>query len=59
MLVPNRLSWIPVLLRSLEILSHLAGIRDRFAGRFYDLPHAFSRTMQADARAWFDRHLKV
>ena len=35
-----------------------AGVKDRFAGRFYDVPHRFSRAMQKDAFAWMDRHLK-
>ena len=35
-----------------------AGARERFSGRFYDIPHRFSRPMQEDAFAWFDRHLK-
>ena len=34
-----------------------AGIEARFAGRFYDVPHRFTRTMQDDAFAWFDRVL--
>lgn len=34
-----------------------AGARDRFTGRFYDAPHIFSRRMQDDAFAWFDRQL--
>lgn len=35
-----------------------AAASDRFEGRFYDVPHVFSRKMQDDAFAWFDRHLK-
>ena len=34
-----------------------AGARDRFAGKFYDVPHQFTKTMQDDAFDWFDRHL--
>ena len=34
-----------------------AGIRSRFTGRFYDVPHRFTRAMQDDAFAWFDRLL--
>ncbi len=34
-----------------------AGAREKFAGRFYDVPHQFSRAMQDDAFAWLDRHL--
>jgi dienelactone hydrolase len=30
----------------------------RFTGRFYDTTHRFTREMQADAFAFFDRHLK-
>lgn len=35
-----------------------AGVKDRFSGRFYDVPHRFSRAMQKEAFAWMDRHLK-
>jgi hypothetical protein len=35
-----------------------AGVADQFQGRFYDQPHIFSVSMQEDAFAWFDRHLK-
>jgi dienelactone hydrolase len=35
-----------------------AGASSQFAGRFYDAPHMFTRPMQDEAFAWFDRHLK-
>ncbi|HTU93553.1 MAG TPA: alpha/beta hydrolase family protein [Gemmataceae bacterium] len=35
-----------------------AGVKDRFSGRFYDVPHRFSRAMQNEAFAWMDRRLK-
>jgi len=35
-----------------------AGAKDRFMGRFYDVPHTFTRVMQDDAIDWFDRHLR-
>ena len=35
-----------------------AGARDRFAGRFYNVPHRFDVAMQEDAFAWLDRYLK-
>ena len=35
-----------------------AGVRDKFGGVFYDIPHHFSMEMQEDAFNWFDRHLK-
>ena len=35
-----------------------AGARDKFTGRFYDEPHRFSRQMQEDAFAWFERALR-
>lgn len=35
-----------------------AGQREQFLGRFYDVPHRFSRAMQDDAATFFDRHLK-
>jgi len=34
-----------------------AGVKERFSGRFYDVPHRFDVPMQEDAFAWFDRHL--
>jgi len=35
-----------------------AGIKDKFRGVFYDIPHHFSMEMQEDAFNWFDKHLK-
>jgi hypothetical protein len=35
-----------------------ADVRDRFSGRFYDVPQLFSRAMQEEAFAWLDRQLK-
>jgi dienelactone hydrolase len=34
-----------------------AGAGERFAGRFHDVPHQFTRAMQDEAFAWLDRHL--
>lgn len=34
-----------------------AGVAERFTGRFYDVPHHYTRAMQDDAFAWFDRQL--
>jgi dienelactone hydrolase len=34
-----------------------AGVEKQFAGRFYDVPHQFTRGMQDEAFAWLDRHL--
>ncbi|MCS6865304.1 MAG: alpha/beta hydrolase family protein [Gemmataceae bacterium] len=45
-------------LRRIEAVYEKAGVRKNFAGRFYDAPHMFSKTMQDDAFAWFDHHLK-
>jgi dienelactone hydrolase len=36
-----------------------AGVKKRFVGRFYDVPHIFDVRMQDDAFAWFDQHLKA
>lgn len=36
-----------------------AGVKNGFEGRFYDEPHRFTRKMQDEAFAWFDRHLKA
>lgn len=35
-----------------------AGARDRFSGRFYDVPHIFTRQMQDEAFDWLDRQLR-
>jgi hypothetical protein len=35
-----------------------AGVAGRFQGRMYDEPHRFSRAMQDEAFAFFDKHLK-
>lgn len=34
-----------------------AGVKDHFVGRFYDVPHQFTRPMQDEAIAWFERVL--
>jgi dienelactone hydrolase len=34
-----------------------AGVKERFAGRFYDVPHQFTRPMQEEAFAWLGQHL--
>jgi hypothetical protein len=34
-----------------------AGAKDRFTGRFYDVPHRFTLAMQDDVFAWLDRQL--
>ena len=35
-----------------------AGAKEKFVGRFYDVPHKFTKDMQADAFAFLDKHLK-
>ncbi|MBM3947412.1 MAG: hypothetical protein FJ315_08480, partial [SAR202 cluster bacterium] len=35
-----------------------AGAADQYVGRFYDVPHKFTRPMQEDAFAWFDQQLR-
>jgi dienelactone hydrolase len=35
----------------------LAGAKDKFATKFYDVPHCYNLRMQDDAFAWFDRQL--
>lgn len=44
-------------LQQIEAAYTKAGAADRFTGRFYDVPHRFTRQMQDDAFAWLDRHL--
>lgn len=47
-----------------EAVKHIAAVYDkagakgRFEGRFYDVPHTFSRKMQDEAFDWLDRHLR-
>jgi dienelactone hydrolase len=36
-----------------------AGVKDKFVGRFYEVPHRFSRKMQDDAFVWFDQRLSA
>ncbi|WP_414663962.1 dienelactone hydrolase family protein [Horticoccus sp. 23ND18S-11] len=38
-------------------LYRAAGADAQFAGRFHDVPHSFTRPMQEEAFAWFERHL--
>ncbi|WP_254509078.1 dienelactone hydrolase family protein [Anatilimnocola floriformis] len=35
-----------------------AGVKERFSGRFYDVPHEFNVAMQDEAIKWFDEQLK-
>lgn len=35
-----------------------AGFKNRFAGKFYDVPHRFTIAMQDDAFRWLDQQLK-
>jgi dienelactone hydrolase len=36
-----------------------AGVKDRFVGRFYDVPHCYTRQMQDDAFVWFESRLSA
>ena len=36
-----------------------AGVKERFVGRFYDVPHQYTRQMQEDAFTWFDERLSA
>jgi dienelactone hydrolase len=44
-------------LERIEAVYRRAGAAERFSGRFYDVPHQFTRPMQDDALNWFDRQL--
>lgn len=35
-----------------------AGVKDKFEGRFYDEPHKFTKPMEDEAFAWFDKQLQ-
>jgi hypothetical protein len=45
--------------RNIAAVYKKGGAAEKFSGRFYDVPHQFTRAMQDDAFAWLDRHLKV
>ena len=45
-------------LDKLQAIYQKAGVPDRFAGKFYDVPHRLMRPMQDEAFAWFDKWLK-
>ena len=34
------------------------GAKEQFVGKFYDVPHKFTKEMQDDAFAFLDKHLK-
>jgi len=44
-------------LEQIGALYRSAGAADKFTGRFYDVTHQYSRPMQDDAFAWFERQL--
>jgi dienelactone hydrolase len=44
-------------LQKIEAAYTRAGAAAQFTGRFYDVPHMFTRPMQDEAFAWLDRHL--
>jgi hypothetical protein len=44
--------------RKIAAIYEKAGAGSRFQGRFYDLPHVFSASMQDEAFAWLDHWLK-
>jgi hypothetical protein len=44
-------------LKQIGALYRSAGAADKFTGRFYDVTHQYSRSMQDDAFAWFERQL--
>lgn len=41
----------------IAVVYEKAGAKEKFAGKFYDVPHQFTRAMQDDAFAWLDRQL--
>ncbi len=46
---------------SVEVIAKVyekAGSKEQFTGRFYDVPHKFTKEMQDDCFAFLDRHLK-
>jgi dienelactone hydrolase len=52
------LSGMEESVKKIAAIYEKAGARDRFTGRFYDVPHRFDVPMQDDAFAWFDARLK-
>lgn len=53
------LSGMQAAVDKLNAIYTKAGAPESFTGRFYDVPHRFSLTMQNDAIAFFDKHLKL
>ncbi len=43
--------------KKIALVYDRARAKEQFSGRFYDVPHRFTRAMQDDAFAWLDRHL--
>lgn len=46
---------------SVEVIAKVyekGGAKEQFSGRFYDVPHKFTKEMQDDAFAFLDKHLK-
>jgi dienelactone hydrolase len=43
---------------TIEKAFHKAGVKEMFAGQFHDAPHQFTKGMQDEAFAWFDKHLE-
>lgn len=57
----DRLFPLPAMKDSVEKIAAIykkAGSPDRFSGRFYDVPHRYTREMQEEAFDWLDRQLK-
>jgi dienelactone hydrolase len=56
----DRLFPLPGMKESVEKIAAVyekAGAKDRFRGVFHDVPHRFTKRMQEEVFAWFDRHL--
>lgn len=52
------LSGMKAAVEKIAAVYEKGGAKDRFAGRFYDVPHEFNRDMQDDAFEFLDKHLK-
>lgn len=53
------LSGMEESVKKIAAIYEKAGARERFTGRFYDVPHTFDVPMQEDAFDWFDARLKT
>jgi dienelactone hydrolase len=52
------LAGMKAAVRQIAAVYDKAGVKQQFSGRFYNVPHRFTKSMQEEAFEWFDQHLK-